>query len=1554
MKRWLLILIVVGVVVVLAAGVTWYVYRNTGAKLMARAEVAMQAKQFDRSVELANAAIAKDPKNWRGYYIRSMAYTNLQRFDDARESLKEAALHDPPGVTVELAMAETYAAPGRRTLASMESRRNPKAMEAAIGQIKDANKELAKYLADVKDKDGKDALDILQAVAQNLVQIGSAQKDISVRLEEEATVEETAKNDVKRDALRKGSQESAAQSAKTLAEAGRGLLDVVKRDPKRDVAARLLVDPDLHLLSPALLPAAHKAILEVDDPPPQAASALILQDLDPRESSAKGDTTKDLAAAAGKLDEITAKHPKELDVKLARAEVALRQADWVRTHSMCKEVLDAKPDSSQQLGAHLIEARAFRAEGKKADAERELGRLATQAPKSIGIQYTYAQAAADLGKKEAAREAMRAVTLLTPRNPDEKRYVAFAHGELARSLEKDGLVAEAFPDARAYYDNNPDDPDALFLFVKAAGARKQEALAEEAILTTLKKCDPYLHDLLKALPKGAVLEPAQVQGLKGTPTRPEVLLAVGAAYDALGQGAKAAAARQRAAECKATAVEDILTVAEAMIAGKRVAEAEKILADGREKDPKDPRLAAALAGLYSITGRYLQAVEAYRVAVKLDPRNIPLRLGLARGLVAAGLLDESMAECQAILGTDPANDAALHLASQIQFAQGKITMDEMLRQEGSAAPKGLALARTYRASGELQKCVDVCLEELGKTPGSIEARAALAQAYVDLGQTDKAVAQWTAVLKDRPALDLPYRQIAELLARTQKPEAAAKALAAIPGAKPEKVEMALAWLQEREGLFDAGAETLAKIVANKEVAAETRTQARMLRAQSLARGGHTDQAIAEFDEMARDQAWHGTALFAKSQALQAADRGREAEAVLDKLMAQAAKDGNDAQLQRLVQEYVEIKQIDKALAACDRLDLDPLLRNDPRPLLIRAGVLASAGRLTEAANCYRKAIERQPENYAAHVALAKALEADGKLAPAIDVLKKLQAQGPVAQPLALFELGDLYARWGLLGQAADTYEELAKLGFGSDSRLQLALGQAFARLGKKDRAREVLGKVPAYAPQYVTARQTCAAIEDKDEARLKILSDLRKAKPGQAGPLMQEMGILIEANRPTDAIKAYQEAVSGGKALPEQARLMALQAMFMAHDYSAAADLAARAANETHSVQWRHTAGLLAVDASPAAAKAFLSDVSKAGAGETLLGLIIASRTQGAVAPWKARLDEIQKDLAAMKPPQSLLPGEPLLAALAAGEKVEAGTPLADSKNFSPASRAAAAELIASAAQNPKFAAEACDLLKAALALNLGLQVPARDWSLKVLKTRPTCQWAAVMAAQTSRDAAQRQEVLQIIRPADCLVAQTLRAQVAMDEKQYDKAVAAWRTIVEANKGDVQSLISLGEALEKAGKPADALPLYRAAWDASQNPVAGNNASYLVTQLHAKDIVQLASAAKWMEATVKAMPNEAALRDTLGWIAHLQGRNDVALAELRRAVRGLPDSPDIHYHLGEAEAAAGSKDLARWHFAAAVSLAETLKARGGEVGEGTRQAAQLAKEALAKLDKSKS
>lgn len=111
----------------------------------------------------------------------------------------------------------------------------------------------------------------------------------------------------------------------------------------------------------------------------------------------------------------------------------------------------------------------------------------------------------------------------------------------------------------------------------------------------------------------------------------------------------------------------------------------------------------------------------------------------------------------------------------------------------------------------------------------------------------------------------------------------------------------------------------------------------------------------------------------------------------------------------------------------------------------------------------------------------------------------------------------------------------------------------------------------------------------------------------------------------------------------------------------------------------------------------------------------------------------------------------------------------------------------------------------------------------------------------------------------------------------------------------------------------------------------------------------MAEARTWIDHAIEQHPAEHALYDTAGWLAFLQGDLDRACRELHRAVKVLPQSPDVHVHLGLAWRQAGQPALAHWHLEQAIELGQSMVQTGLPIPNETQQAIQLAQEELAKM-----
>jgi Flp pilus assembly protein TadD len=99
--------------------------------------------------------------------------------------------------------------------------------------------------------------------------------------------------------------------------------------------------------------------------------------------------------------------------------------------------------------------------------------------------------------------------------------------------------------------------------------------------------------------------------------------------------------------------------------------------------------------------------------------------------------------------------------------------------------------------------------------------------------------------------------------------------------------------------------------------------------------------------------------------------------------------------------------------------------------------------------------------------------------------------------------------------------------------------------------------------------------------------------------------------------------------------------------------------------------------------------------------------------------------------------------------------------------------------------------------------------------------------------------------------------------------------------------------------------------------------------------MHLARSQRMIEYAVAASPDNAAYRDSLGWVLFRLGRYPEAIEQLQRAVAGTEDEPDgvIMDHLGDAYDKAGRREeaLAAWRRAEAVFQNENDRNKLDEV-----------------------
>jgi len=1587
--------IVVGLIVVALIGVSiaWHIRQNTPEKVLARAQLAIKANNFDKAAGLADDYIAQYPQDWQGYLLRARVYLKQGKFEEARAPLTEACRLKPSDPALVIALGETYSNAALRALGSLgnvDSSRKINALRAATTGFGKANEVLSAF----KAADPNSKLDIDEDKAMNEYRIGKSLQLISNVLAADAKLAEASRNNEQAARKRDRSLYEQNQARKSFDRALDSLREVVLKDPSRDVPAETLVDyclasrdpnsfsnPDASTLALAskaanALDLVRKAILGLKNPPPGASILLAMDDF---ESCSPGDINK-IAQIAKRLDGIIVANPDNLRAKLARARIAALAGDVATVERLAEEVIKAQPQNTEAL---LFRAHAMLFRGEKcrdpnagktlfAQAEKDLYGLKSQVrpgdPWYAQTYYLYALAAERTGKKELANEALRTVAQFEQseqagRRVESRRghYALGAQKQFARQLLNQGFGAQAFTYAEPYYRQHPDDPEALQLFVQAARQTDQMDLARDT-LTKAWKGNPD-------------------RSWRGYASGPVMLMVVADGLGSLGMSAEAGAALddllERAKTSPPKTTEEALAVAEALVLKQRPAEAEELLSGMRAKAPDDPRLCFELARLYSKTNRQMQAEELCRQAITLNIREPSYRLALAEMLVDSGELNDAL-EVLAPIVSD--NIAAKLLQLRIHGLAGRQIDAEamaLLRLPDAGQQYGAQLAKIFLAAGDPKKCMDTCTAGLKANPHDAELLETLASAYHALRKDADSIEKWKEAIKARPQSFPAYQQIAALLfvrsaagdstsqpaqtirvSRQEADKAITKArseLAGIPGARQDLVDLAVAGLYEKVAIFEGAAEFYAKVAANPDItiAQSLKYRAQLSQASALARAGKSKEALDCFDSLIAANQGHAKtrAMFGKAVLLAAMNRSTEAADALAEVCRQALSDKDPGMLREAADYQARLGLVDQALSTCQ--EVQNLCPDDPRSYVIQADILAGANRLQQVPELLEKAIQLQPGDLGLYARLAATLDALDQPLAALKALEKTERLGQAGKSIGLLQQGTLLTKWGLQGQAILRFEKLAAGVTEPRGDLQLALAESFRRLGRVDQARAALAKISEYSDEYAQVQLMLADLAEGAEAKLKIVRDLAKKKPGDESAICYEMALLLRENRPADALKAldgYQASGSPRRPLPSGAVRLAVAAAVQTGDKDRIARISRELAETALTPQWRLAAALLAMDDPNAAAK-LLPEPSHASIYPAMLNLCIAGAAQDANAVHQIadRLTKIDSALGKFQPPQSIPAAHMFLCGLLAQD--EPMTNAAMAKLSDRPTGPAARELLSAWAAPAKPRDETIKLLKAGLARELGLPELARAWATEALKARPACQWAAAELALTGPKVAQIEWAADTLRPADCYLARTLRADLLLRKKQYKHAAEIYAALSQRDgKADPACMENHAVALEGDGQLPEALEIYRRVWQSTASAVSANNAACIVTQLSPKDQAGLAEAAQWMDAALKAMP-QPALADTAGWIAHLRGRDSDALVLLRRAIKGLPDSPEAHCHLGVVETAAGDPTLGRWHLEAAIDMGDELKASGRPIPKMTAEAVELARQALSAATK---
>ena len=166
-------------------------------------------------------------------------------------------------------------------------------------------------------------------------------------------------------------------------------------------------------------------------------------------------------------------------------------------------------------------------------------------------------------------------------------------------------------------------------------------------------------------------------------------------------------------------------------------------------------------------------------------------------------------------------------------------------------------------------------------------------------------------------------------------------------------------------------------------------------------------------------------------------------------------------------------------------------------------------------------------------------------------------------------------------------------------------------------------------------------------------------------------------------------------------------------------------------------------------------------------------------------------------------------------------------------------------------------------------------------------------------------------------------AQLYIISNQEQKALASLKSVTDRTPGDLKALLITGLL-------QDHLKNYAAAREAYEkilviNPkssVALNNLAYL----YSERFNELDKAYETAQKAREQLPEEPHTADTLGWILYKKGQYARGLNLLEESAAGLPNEPDVQYHLGMTRYMMDLEEPARQAFARTLELNKDMPA----------------------------
>ena len=1166
--------------------------------------------------------------------------------------------------------------------------------------------------------------------------------------------------------------------------------------------------------------------------------------------------------------------------KTSRAMVHLRRREAEKAHDLALEAFRA---SSQDEKARFTLAWALYDLGKNDQAKALLQDLASQRRDDTDIQALYGMILAKLGDNALAIDSLR-------RAVDLNRNNHVARAMLIRlNAESKGTVALVTDDIDKLYEGNRTDPQAIrFKFVSEVGKGSKQTVG--ALMAAVAKIVPLKKEHLQILVEG---------------------------YIYLREIDKAADCARQLVNEHPDDVESHLAMTRIRLIKGDVTGARKTLEDLGKKFPDSPEVGITLSEMLLASGAYDRSIEVIEGVLKQNPNQLDARLLLAQGLSRLSLIPEAMEQISLVLEKTPDNARALAMAAAIQESIGQrdqaqdywSRVDEA-QIDAKRFPGVLAQLKLHR--GQTAEALDVCRQAISAGSTDPLVRLTIAAIHGKSNNFAEEEAHLIGFIRDNPNDYLPY----QLLVRFYVKNSAERGLSqfvALRSSNEPMARLAESAIYRASGRNGDATRTLAEIfdrlIQKRDPMALT--YARQMASYMLS---GTSSASPQ-DVFALFQKLIDAKLFEHEASLTLIDltwRRPNDQATLDKLDLLASKITavDETLFARIIQRYRALGKIDLAVEKIDRR-----LKGDeanPSLLVAKSTMLLESGKPREAAAVLVNGAELHPDQAYWHELIGQAWVAAGDFPAAEAAYADLSRYDTSAKIRSLWARGNLFARLGLRQAAVQAFRELDKVTRQGDPRVNLALGQGLFTLDQNAEAFRTLSLIPRSAREYPSAQMLMVQIDQREgrmeEAKRRLEALAKNRQTIEAA--IRELVTMSLRNREQEQLLKWSDKVLQLDNLPPVLRRQWL---------------AVRLAIHNDAKDWANLERALGqietVDNNPTFAAARVAVLARLNQHQKASQLL-ASNTALA-----------QSEMGALlaigltgKPPKDarLSPVAAYLAALADGNLDVARS--AASSAGSSSNSYYANDLEASV--DKAGADPVIQVKKLALAMvagSCGVEGLAEEISKEVVEAAPKFAPAhglllASLSAKHPGRADARARVLKEL-PASTL-AIYVNVLDSMEAKKFQEAIDFSKKLLEKSPSHALASYRLVNLYEKVGRPDDALAQLE---KLHQSPgalreVVANEVAYLLANQRPSE---RGRASQIAAEVVKRNPTWAPALDTLGWIEYLKGEHASALVNLSKALPGLAQEPECHYHLGVVYQALGNSVWARRHLEVAAAAPPT-------------------------------